>query len=356
MLDLARPTPSTAPAPTVSATSAVSAAPAARATMKAVAARAYGPPESLRLEDVDRPALAEDGVLVRVRASSVNPAEWYAVTGGFPIVRLMTRSLFRPKDPFPGVDFAGVVEAVGPTVTTFQPGDEVFGARSGAWAEYVHVTESRNIVHKPANVTFEQAASVGIAGFTALQGQRTSGQLQPGQRVLINGASGGVGTFAIQIAKALGAEVTAVCSTRNVDQARSLGADHVVDYTRQDFTRSGERYDLFLDVAGSRSWWDCRRVLTPTARFVLVGAPKNFPILGPIAHIAATLLLSRGASQQVSFFIAKFNKPEFQYLADLMTQGKLTPVVERAYPLTEVAAALNHLGTGHARAKIALTV
>ena len=327
-----------------------------KTTMKAVVARTYAPPEALRIEDVEKPTFADDGVLVRVRASSVNPAEWYSVTGGFAAARILSGSPFKPKNPYPGVEFAGVVEAVGPSVTLFKPGDEVFGARNGAWAEYVHVKEGRNIVHKPANVTFEQAASVGIAGFTALQGLRTHGQVQPGERVLVNGASGGVGTFAIQIAKALGAHVTAVCSTRNVDQARSLGADVVVDYTKEDFTRSDQRYDLFLDVAGSRSWWDCKRVLTPTARFVLVGAPKSFPILGPIAHIAATGLFSLGASQKVKFFIAKFSKEEFQYLADLMAQGKLTPVVERTYPLTDVAAALNHLGEGHARAKIALTI
>ena len=327
-----------------------------RTTMKAVIARSYGPPENLRIEEVEKPTLANDGVLVRVRASSVNPAEWYAVTGGFAAARLLSRAPFKPKDPRPGVEFAGVVEAVGPSVTQFKPGDEVFGARNGAWAEYVHVKEDRNIAHKPANVTFEQAASVGIAGFTALQGLREHGQLQPGEKVLINGASGGVGTFAIQIAKALGAHVTAVCSTRNVDQARALGADLVVDYTKEDFTRSGQRYDLFLDVAGSRSWWECKRVLTPTARFILVGAPKSFPILGPIAHIAAVGLFSRGASQTVKFFIARFSKEGFQYLADLMAAGKLTPVVERAYPLTEVAAALNHLGEGHARGKIALTI
>ena len=323
--------------------------------MKAVTARAYGPPEALRIEEVEKPTVADDGVLVRVRASSVNPAEWYSVTGGFPAARILSGAPFKPKSPFVGVDFSGVVEAVGPAVTEFKPGDEVFGARNGAWAEYVHVKQDRNIVHKPANVTFEQAGSVGVAGFTALQGLRTHAQLQPGERVLINGASGGVGTFAIQIAKALGAHVTAVCSARNVKQATALGADRVIDYKKEDFTRGAERYDVLLDVAGSRSWWECKRVLTPTARFVLVGAPKSFPILGPIAHIATTRLLSLGASQKVTFFIATFSKEEFQFLAGLMAQGKLTPVVERAYPLSEVAAALNHLGEGHARAKIALT-
>lgn len=327
-----------------------------KTTMRAVVARSYGPPEALRIEEIKKPTLDDDGVLVRVRASSVNPAEWYSVTGSMLAARLLTGSPLKPKNPYPGVDFAGVVEAVGPAVTQFKPGDEVFGARNGAWAEYVHVKEARNIVHKPANVTFEQAASVGVAGFTALQGLRTHGQLQPGERVLINGASGGVGTFAIQIAKALGTHVTAVCSTRNVDQARALGADVVVDYTQEDFTRSSQRYDLLLDIAGSRSWWEYKRVLTPTSRFVLVGAPKSFPILGPIAHVAATRLFSLGASQKITFFIAKFSKEEFQYLADLMAQGKLTPVVERSYPLAEVAAALNHLGEGHARAKITLTI
>ena len=323
--------------------------------MQIVAARRYGPPEALRIEETEKPTIADEGVLVRVRASSVNPAEWYSVTGSLLAGRLMMGPL-KPRNPHPGVDFAGTVEAVGPNVTQFKPGDEVFGARNGAWAEYVHILQDRNIVHKPANVTFEQAGSVGVAGFTALQGLRDHGQLQPGEKVLINGASGGVGTFAIQIAKALGAHVTAVCSTRNVEQARQLGADVVVDYKKEDFTRSGERYDVLLDIAGSRSWWAYKRVLHPSSRFVLVGAPKTFPILGPIAHIAAIRLFSFRASQKVKFFIARFSKAEFQFLADLVAQGKLTPIVERAYPLTEVAAALNHLGTGHARAKIALTI
>jgi NADPH:quinone reductase-like Zn-dependent oxidoreductase len=324
--------------------------------MKAIFSDRYGPPERLQLRDVPKPALEDDGVLVRVRASSVNPAEWYSTTGFMLAGRLMSGGLTKPKNPYPGVDFAGTVEAVGPNVTQFEPGDDVFGARNGAWAEYVHVRQDRNIVLKPANVSFEQAASVGIAGFTALQAIRTHGQLQPGQHVLINGASGGVGTFCIQIGKALGGHVTAVCSTRNVEQARALGADVVIDYTKEDFTRTTQRYDLFLDVAGSRSWWACKRVLSPTARLVVIGAPKSFPILGPIAHIAHMRLFSTGASQQVIFFIAKFSKDEFQFLAHLMAQGKLTPVVDRTYPLDQVARALNYLGEGHARAKIVLTI
>ena len=326
--------------------------------MRAVVERRYGPPEALRIEDVPKPTLEDDGLLVRVRASSVNPAEWYAVTGSMALARLMTGSPFKPKSLYPGTDFAGTVEAVGPSVTQFKPGDEVFGARNGAWAEYVHVRESRNVAPKPANVTFEQAGSVGIAAFTALQALREHGQLQPGEKVLINGASGGVGTFAVQLAKILGGQVTAVCSTRNVEQSHTLGADRVIDYKKEDFTRAaaGERYDLFVDVSGTRSWWEYKRVLAPTARFVVVGAPKGFPLIGPLAHVIAVRLGSLGASQKVTFFIAKFTKEDFQYLGDLMAAGKLSPVVERAYPLEEVAAALNHLGTGHARGKIALTI
>ena len=230
--------------------------------MKAAVRDRFGSPDVVELRDIEKPAPADDEVLVRVRAASVNPADWYEVTGR-PYVGRTQMGLLKPKSNRLGVDYAGTVEAVGGNVTEFRPGDEVFGGRSGAFAEYVCVREDRAIVPKPANLTFEEAAAVPVAALTALQGLRDKGQVQPGQKVLINGASGGVGTFAVQIAKALGAEVTGVCSTPNVDIARSLGADHVIDYTREDFTRSDERYDLMLDIAGSRSWSECRRVLDP---------------------------------------------------------------------------------------------
>jgi NADPH:quinone reductase-like Zn-dependent oxidoreductase len=322
--------------------------------MKAIAHHRFGLPDGLALRDVDKPALTDDGVLVRVRASSVNPAEYFVVTGR-PYVARTAMGLRRPKEAIPGADFAGTVEAVGGAVTGLRPGDEVFGGTSsGAFAEYVCVRDT--VVPKPANLTFEQAAAVPTAAVTALQGLRDQGRVRPGQTVLINGASGGVGTFAVQLAKAFGAEVTGVCSTRNVDLVRSLGADHVVDYTREDFTRGGRRYDLLLDVAGSRSWRECRRVLERTARLVLVGGPKTNRWLGPLGHVAGVLLASRGASQRVGFFVAKFNRQDLLTLSELLQAGTVTPVVDRRYPLRELPEALRYLGEGHAPGKVVITV
>lgn len=239
--------------------------------MKAVVYELNGPPEVLKIVEIEKPMVPDDGVLVRVRASSVNPAEWYAVTG-LPLARIGGR-FSKPKETRLGVDYAGVVEAVGKSVTHVKPGDQVYGARSGAFAEYV--CAKNHVYPKPANITFEQAGSVGTAAMTAIQGLRTHGGLQSGQKVLINGASGGVGTFAVQIAKALGAEVTAVCSAGNVALIHSLGADHVIDYAKEDFTRSGKHYDLLLHIAGHQSWREYRRVLNPDSKFILVGAPKG---------------------------------------------------------------------------------
>jgi NADPH:quinone reductase-like Zn-dependent oxidoreductase len=247
----------------------------------------------------------------------------------------MQMGLRKSKDNRLGVDFAGTVEAVGNNVTQFRPGDEVFGGRSGA---------------------FEQAGAVGVAGLTALQGLRDKGQIQPGQRVLINGASGGVGTFAVQIAKALGAEVTGVCSTRNVDLVRSIGADHVIDYTRDDFTRSDRRYDLLFDVAGTRSWSECKRVLNPQATVVLVGGPKSNRLIGPLSHILKMRLASLASSRKAAFLIAKFNKADMDVLRDLLETGKMTPVIDRRYELSEIADALRYLGEGHAQGKIVINV
>jgi NADPH:quinone reductase-like Zn-dependent oxidoreductase len=264
--------------------------------------------------------------------------------------------LVKPKEARVGVDFAGTVEAVGRDVTQFRPGDEVFGGRTGAFAEYVVVREERAVVLKPAGVTFEEAAAMPVAAITALQGLRDKGGLQPGQRVLVNGASGGVGTFAVQIAKALGAEVTGVCSTRNVDLVRSLGADHVVDYTRDDFTRSDRRYDLLLDVAGGRSWSECRRVLEPKATLVIVGAPKGNRLLGPLSHVVRLRLAAVRSSRKVVFFIAQFNKADMETLRELLETGQVKPVVDRRYELSEIADALRYLGEGHARGKVVVTV
>jgi NADPH:quinone reductase-like Zn-dependent oxidoreductase len=285
----------------------------------------------------------------------VNPAELYALAGRPYVARAMT-GLRKPKSNRLGADFAGTVEAVGKDVTRFRPGDEVFGGKSGAYAEYVVVPQDRAVVAKPANVTFEQAGVVGTAALTALQGLRDKGHLQPGQRVLVNGASGGVGTFAVQIAKALGAEVTGVCSTRNVEIVRSLGADHVVDYTREDFTRSEARYDLMFDVAGSRSWSECRRVLAPRATLVMVGAPKGGPLLGPLGHVVGTRLAALRGSQKAVFFVAQFNQPDIEALQELLEAGKVTPVIDRRYQLSEIGDAFRYLGEGHAQGKIAVAV
>jgi NADPH:quinone reductase-like Zn-dependent oxidoreductase len=321
--------------------------------MRAIVHDKYGAPAVLKLQEIDKPEVGDDAVLVRVHAASVNRLDWYGVTGT-PYVARAIGGLLKPKDPGLGVDFAGTVEAVGKDVTHVRPGDEVYGGRTGAFAEYVSARDA--VAPKPANVTFEEAAAVPVAALTALQGFRDKAQLQPGQTVLVNGASGGVGTFAVQIAKALGAEVTAVCSTRNVDQARSLGADHVVDYTREDFTRSGRRYDVLFDVAGSRSWRACKRVLEPEGILVKAGAPKGNPMFAPLGHIVVTRLASIPSSQKCVFFIANLNKPDLEVLRELIEAGKVTPVVEKRYELSEVPDALAYMGEGHARAKIVITV
>ena len=320
--------------------------------MKAIVCSSYGRPDVLEVAEVEKPALADDLVLVKVRAASVNPADWYGVAG--PLIVRPSTGLFKPRSDRTGIDFAGTVEAVGKNVRHVSPGDDVFGARSGALAEYVTVRDA--VVAKPANLTFEEAAAVPVAAITALQGLRDKGQLQAGQQVLINGASGGVGTFAIQIAKALGAEVTAVCSTGNVEQARSLGADHVVDYTREDFTHGDRRYDLLLDVAGGKSWSQLRRVLTQDATVVIVGAQKR-RLVGPIGHIVRLRVASllRG-SQKAVFFIAKTNRADMEILRELLETGKVKPVVDRKYELAETADAFRYLGEGHARGKVIVTV
>ena len=324
--------------------------------MKAAVRDRYGAPEEvIELREIDRPVAADDELLVRVRATSVNPADWYGVTGT-PYVGRVEMGLRKPKQRRLGVDFAGTVEAVGKDVTQFRPGNEVFGGRTGAFAEYVCVPEERAVVPKPAGVTFEQAAAVGVAGLTALQGLRDKGKIQPGHKVLVNGASGGVGTFAVQIAKALGAEVTGVCSTRNVELVQSLGADHVIDYTRDDFTRSDRRYDLLLDVAGSRSWSECKRVLHAHARLVIVGAPKGSRLIGPLSHMIALRLAAVPSSQKAVFVIAKFNKADLPVLRELLEAGTVTPVIDRRYALSEIVDAFRYLGEGHPRGKIVITV
>jgi NADPH:quinone reductase-like Zn-dependent oxidoreductase len=321
--------------------------------MRTIVHDRYGSPDVLKLEDIEKPDVADDAVLVRVHAASVNRLDWYGVTGT-PYVARVLGGLRKPKEPGLGVDFAGTVEAVGKDVTHVRPGDEVFGGRTGAFAEYVSVLDA--VVPKPANLSFEEAAAVPVAAITALQGFRDKAKLRPGQTVLVNGASGGVGTFAVQIAKALGAEVTAVCSARNVDQARSLGADHVIDYTREDFTRSGRRYDVLFDVAGSRSWRACKRVLEPEGILVMAGAPQSNRVIAPLGHIARVRLASIPSSQKYAFFVANLNREDLGVLRELIEAGKVTPVIERRYELSEVPDAVAHMGEGHARGKIVITV
>jgi NADPH:quinone reductase-like Zn-dependent oxidoreductase len=278
------------------------------------------------------------------------------MTGTPYMVHLMA-GLLKPKSEFLGVDFAGKVEAVGRDVTQFHPGDEVFGARAGAFADYVSVQEERGVVKKPAGITFEQAGAVAVAAISALQGLRDKGQIQSGQKVLINGASGGVGTFAVQIAKSFGAEVTGVCSTRNVEIVRSIGADHVIDYTQEDFTRSEQRYDLMLDVAGNRSWSDCKRVLAEKATLVVVGGPKTNRWIGPLSQALKLRLRSLGGSRRVvAPFLAKIKKEDLVVLQKLLEAGTVTPVIDRQYELSEAPEALRYLGEGHAQGKVVITV
>ncbi|HXC77394.1 MAG TPA: NAD(P)-dependent alcohol dehydrogenase [Candidatus Acidoferrum sp.] len=324
--------------------------------MKAILQRGYGGPEVLQLADIERPAVADGDVLVRVRAASANPLDWHFMRGE-PLIMRMSSGLRKPKQESVGVDFAGTVEAVGSSVTRFKPGDEVFGGKTGAFAEYVSVLETKAIALKPDNVTFEEAAAVPVAATTALQALRDRGQVRQGQSVLINGASGGVGTFAVQIAKSLGAKVTAVCSTRNVDLVREIGADEVIDYANQDFTRSDQRYDLILDIAGGHTWSEYKRVLHPKSCFVVVGGPSSNRWLGPLSHSASLGLASMRAAQKVvPFFLAQLTPDDLAVLQGLMASGQVKPVIDRTYSLIETPEAIRYLEAGHARGKVVITV
>jgi len=318
--------------------------------MKAIVYRCYGSPDVLEYEDIEKPAPADNEVLVRVKAASVNPLDWHYMRGSPYLMRLGT-GLGAPDNSRLGVDFAGTVETVGTNVTRFKPGDNVFGGRNGAFAEYVLIPEDRALALKPANITFEQAASVPIAAITALQALRDKGRIKPGQKVLINGASGGVGTFAVQIAKSFGAEVTGVCSTRNLEMVRSIGADHVIDYTREDYTESGQHYDLIIDNVGNHSLTANRRVLTPEGILVMIGGPKG-NWLAPLMAPVKALMLSPFVGQELILLLARMNEEDLAILGDLMKTGKVTPVIDRRYPLSEVAEAIRYSEKGHARGKI----
>ena len=327
--------------------------------MKAIRYYRYGPPDVLQLADVEMPAVGDDEMLVRVRAASVNPLDWHFMRGAPYLVRMMA-GLSRPRAGAArlGADMAGSVEAVGGNVTGFRPGDEVFGGleNRGTLAEYISIRHDGPVLTKPAGLTFEQAASVPVAGYTALQALRDKGRVRTGYKVLVNGASGGVGTFTVQIAKALGAEVTGVCSTRNAEMVASIGADRVVDYTREDFTRAGPRYDLLIDIAGSRTLSETRRVLVPKGVLVAVGGPDQGRWVGPLSRTARMALLSPAVSQRMTFFLARQNSGDLAVLRDLLDAGKVTPVIDRTYPLTETAEAIRYLETGHARGKVVITV
>jgi len=305
----------------------------------------------MKLEEVDRPEVADDAVLVRVRATSVNAYDWHMLRGK-PYLARLGEGLRGPKTAVLGIDVAGTVEAVGADVTHVKPGNDVFGVRSGAFAEYV---AGRNMVPMPKGLTFEQAAAVPVAGQTALQGLRDKGGIQAGQRVLINGAGGGVGTFAVQIAKAFGADVTAVTSTQNVDMVRSIGADRVVDYSRDDFTRSGQRYDLIFDCGGNRSMSRMRRALTPKGTIVLV-APAPGQWAGPIVRVLGAIVTSRFSSKRVRPFLSQVSKDDLLVLKELIEAGGVTPVIDRTYPFEQIPEAIRYVEDGHARGKVVITV
>ncbi len=321
--------------------------------MKAIVYRKYGPSDVLKCEEIEKPTAGDDEVLVRVRAAAANPMDYHLMGGAY-LMRLMT-GLLKPKPTCPGADLAGEVEAVGRNVTRFQAGDSVFGGARRAFAEYVCAPESR-LAAKPANLSFEQAAAVPVAGLTALQGLRDKGHLQAGQKVLINGAAGGVGTFAVQIAKSFGAAVTGVCSTQSVALVRSLGADDVIDYTRDDCTRSAQRYDLVFDCVGNRPLSAWRRVMTPKGTFVAVGVRPGGLWVGPLPYLFKLLVSSRFVSQKVVFFVAAVRANDLVVLKELIEAKKVTPVIDRSFTLSEAPAAIRHLREGHARGKVVITV
>ena len=329
--------------------------PAGATPMKAIVHRCYGSPDVIRLEEIPKPAPKDDEILVRVHASSVNPLDWHYLEG-IPYMVRIDGGFGAPEDPRLGVDFSGTVEAVGKSVTRFKPGDEVFGGRFGALAEYVAVREARAVALKPANISHQQAAAVAIAAITALQGLRDQGHLRAGENVLVNGASGGVGTFAVQIAKSLGANVTGVCSTKNVELVRSIGADRVIDYTREDVTKGTQRYDLILDNVSTHSLLEYKRIMTPNGVYVLIGSTDTGRWFGWLVRPVEAWLLSPFSRQKFGTIFADLNKDDLATLAGLMESGTVTPVIDRTYKLSEAAEALRYLERGHARGKVVVTV
>jgi len=320
--------------------------------MRAATIKRYGSPDVIEITEVDRPMCGAGEVLIAVRAASVNPYDWHSMTGT-PFPLRFQGGLRRPKNPRLGIDVAGVIEAVGENVTKFAVGDEVFGGASGAFAEFVTVND-KTLVRKPENTTFEEAAAVPVGALTAVQGLRDKGMIEAGQRVLVNGAAGGVGTYAIQLAKHFGADVTGVCSTRNIEMVSALGADHVVDYTADDFTDHGIAYDLILDNVGNRKVKHLKRCMTPTGNYVMVGAPKD-GVLGPIGHMMTTLLRFKFGKRRGVSFVAKHTLDDMELFRDLLSSGEMRSVIDTSYPLDQAADALRQLSTGHARGKIIIT-
>lgn len=324
--------------------------------MKAIVQDTYGAPHVLELKDIDKPVVGDHDVLVRVHAAGVDPGVWHLMTGLPYLVRIMGYGLRKPGARVRGMDVAGRVEAVGKDVTQFQPGDEVFGTCDGSFAEYACAREDK-VAPKPANLTFEQAAAVPISACTALQALRDKGNVQPGQKALIIGASGGVGTFAVQLAKAFGAHVTGVCSTTKLDLVRSIGADHVIDYTRDNFAETGQRYDLILDTAGNRSLSDLRRALAPRGTLVIVGGEEGGRWFGGFQRqILWAPMLSLFVSQKLRPLVSTERQEDLQFLKGLIEDGKVTPVIDRTYRLSEAPEAIRYLGEGHARGKVVITV
>lgn len=321
--------------------------------MQAVVYDTYGGPDVLEVREVDRPIVGDQEVLVRVRAASVNPYDWHFIRGR-PYAARLDAGLRAPKRGTPGIDLAGEVEAVGKGVVAFRPGDQVFGQSAGTFAEYVCARET-SLVPKPPSLTHVQAAAIPTAGFTALQGLRDKARLRAGQRVLINGAAGGVGTFAVQVAKAYGAEVTGVCSTGNVELVRSIGADQVIDYTEVDFARAAQRYEVLLDLIGNHSLTRCRGVLTPDGTYVLAGSTARGALLGPLARALRATMLDKVVRQRLIPFLSARSQDDLRELVELVQGGRLTPVIDRTYPLDEVQDAVRYLEQGHARGKVVLT-
>ena len=323
--------------------------------MRAIVCRATGRPDDLRLQEIAKPVAADHEIVVRVHASSINPVDFFPLTPVAYRARWL-KALGKPEPVIPGTDFAGTVESVGPAVTQFKPGDAVFGGHQGAFAEYLAIAENGPVVKRPSNVSMQEAAALPVAAVTALQAVRDHGRIEAGDTVLINGASGGVGSFTVQLAKIFGADVTAVCSPRNLETARSLGADRVIDYTSEDFTRSSERYDVLLDIAGSHPWSESTRVLKPKGTYVLVGA-SAYTVYGGsrvIRHILRSRMASLFSRRKFAFFIAKLTKDDLAFLGTLLAAGRLKPVIEREYTLDQVPEAMNAMGAGHMRGKLVI--